>query len=241
MNIHRTSGRHSGSPMGSSLNSPGNAHRTETRISWSQLPVAIIAMAFFFSVAAHAEPSLGDARAPVTIVEYGSLTCGYCVRFHREVFPLIKSRHIDTGRVRFVYRDFPTGAAATRGAIAARCAGLDQYYTMLNALFVAVGQWSRARDVDAALIQQATSLGMDDVAFRACLKDPRHMRKLRDDQRRATHQYTVLGTPTFLINGRIVTGIQTIDEMEVLMEEALAATREQNADVDTERVSPVEQ
>tara|TARA_R110002096_G_scaffold74776_3_gene177055 strand:- start:910 stop:1476 length:567 start_codon:yes stop_codon:yes gene_type:complete len=184
---------------------------------------------FWFSLAANAEPALGSADAPVTIVEYGSLTCDYCVRFHREVLPLIRSRHIDTGRVRFIYRDFPTSMAAIRGAVAARCAA-DDYYTMLDALYVSVGSWSRTLDVDAALIQQAASLGVDKETFRACLDDPQHERAIDDEQRRATTEYGVTGTPTFLINDKIVRGVKAIDEMEALIEDALPHPSQSSAE-----------
>ena len=188
--------------------------------------LGLAATAFFFPVAANAEFALGDSRAPVTLVEYASLTCGYCLRFHREVLPLIKSRHIDTGRVRFVYRDFPTSAAAIRGAVAARCAGPHRHFKMLDTLYSAVGRWSRASDVDAALVEHAASLGLDRAAFRACLDDPRHLRSIDEEQQRATKEHDVLGTPTFLINGKVVRGMKDIDEIDVLIEEALLRTRQ---------------
>lgn len=195
-----------------------NAKPQKPRVPWAELLIAVAALSF--SAAARAEPVLGSDRAPVTIVEYGSLTCDYCVRFHRKVLPLLKSRYILTGQVRFIYRDFPTGAAATRGAVAARCAG-DDYYTMLDALYADVGNWSRARDTDAALIQLATSLGLATLEFRACLNSPGQRRAIANQQRTATAEYGVLGTPTFLINGRIVRGIQEFEQMKLLIEEAL--------------------
>jgi protein-disulfide isomerase len=186
--------------------------------------IAIVTMVLFVSVAAEDEVTLGDSGAPVTIVEYGSLTCDYCVRFHREVLPLIHSRHIETGLVRFVYRDFPTSPAAIRGAIAARCAGPENYYTMLDALYGSVGDWSKARDIDTALIRHADSLSIDAVVFRACLEDPAHVASIREGRRQATSEYGVRGTPTFLINGEIVRGIKTIDEMELLIAAAMQDT-----------------
>ena len=186
----------------------------------AELFSAVIATVLFLSGAARAEYTLGDVQAPVTIVEYASLTCDYCVRFHVTVFPLIKSRHIDTGRVRFVYRDFPTGDAALRGAVAVRCAGPRRHFAMLDVLYSAVGRWSRASDVDAALAKQAESLELDAAAFRACLDDPQHERSIHGEQRRAVTEHGVLGTPTFIINGEIVRGAKNIDEIEALIERA---------------------
>ena len=195
-----------------------NANPQKPRVA--RMKLLIVAVAVSFSATARAEPALGSDRAPVTIVEYGSLTCDYCVRFHREVLPRIQSRYIVTGQVRFIYRDFPTGDTATRGAVAARCAG-DDYYTMLDALYADVGNWSRARDLDAALIQQATSLGLADRAFRACLNGQEQRRAIINHQRTATVDYGVLGTPTFLINGRLIRGIQDFEQMKLLIAEAL--------------------
>lgn len=199
--------------------------KTRPRIFWIRPLVVVFVSAFSFAGVAHAEFVLGNARAPVTLIEYGSLTCDYCVRFHREVVPLIKSRHINSGRVRFIYRDYPTSDEAMRGAVAARCAGSTRYYGMLDALYSSVGRWSRAKNIDTALIQHATLLGLDPVAFRACLNDPRHVRSIEDEQRRATKEHGVLGTPTFLINGRVVPGIKNIDGIDALIEKALADER----------------
>ena len=189
-----------------------------------RLPCAVFLIAAFalsFVATARAEPVLGSDRAPVTIIEYGSLTCDYCVRFHREVLPRIQSRYIQTGQVRFIYRDFPTGEAATLGAVAARCAR-DDYYTMLDALYADVGNWSRAQDMNTALIQLATSLGLATREFRACLNDQEQRRAIANQQRTATKEYGVLGTPTFLINDKIVRGKQDFEQMTLLINAALA-------------------
>lgn len=196
-----------------------NANPQNPRAPWVVILIAAVALSV--SATARAEPVLGSDRAPVTIIEYGSLTCDYCVRFHREVLPRIQSRYIETGQVKFIYRDFPTGDAATRGAVAARCAG-DDYYTMLDALYADVGNWSRARDTDAALIQLATSLGLATREFRACLNGQEQRLAIANQQRTATVEYEVLGTPTFLINGRIVRGKQDFEQMTLLINAALA-------------------
>ena len=183
-----------------------------------KLIAGVLVMIAAISPARANEYSIGNANAPVTIVEYASMTCDYCVSFHRKVFPLLKSRYIDSGHVRFVYRDFPTSAAARRGAIAARCAG-DRYFTMLDALYETVGSWTRAGDIDTALTQQAVALGIDGEPFRACLNDSRHASAIADEKRSAT-EFGVLGTPTFVINGMVERGLKDIDELEVLIETA---------------------
>ena len=182
--------------------------------------IASLTTALMLSVNAHADFVLGDNQAPITIIEYGSLTCDYCVKFHREVLPLIKLRHIKKGGVRFIFRNFPTSVEGTRGAVAARCAGPDQYYVMLDSLFKTVGDWSRANDVDAALVEHATSIGLNDETFLDCLNDPQQTLNIKNEQEKVVYEYDVRGTPTFLINKNVVRGIQDIHEIEKLIDEA---------------------
>lgn len=160
---------------------------------------------------------LGNPSAPITIVEYGSLTCGYCVRFHRKDFPKIATKYIDTGRAKFIFRDYPTSEPALRGATAARCAG-DQYYIMLDHLFKHVAQWSKAENVDAALVDQASTLGLSRETFNACLSDPARQAEVVRSQQQAKTQLGVTGTPTFLINGKLEHGIRSFKELDAILE-----------------------
>ena len=176
---------------------------------------------------AHAasEPALGSPTAPVTLVEYGSLTCDSCISFHLKVLPEVKRRYVDRGHLRFIYRDFPTSAAAGRGAVAARCVRPSAYYQMLAALFSSAPQWSRAPDIDAALSHQAVELGLWDDKFRACLNDPATEFRVEQQRRQATKDLDVLGTPTFVINGRVVRGARTLQQVEALIAQAGGAAK----------------
>jgi len=185
-----------------------------------QLLIIISIATLFCSPLAYSDIEIGGSQAPVTIIEYGSITCGKCVRFHRNVLPLIKSHYIEPGIVRFIYRDFPTSTEATRGAIAAHCAGPDQYYMMLDALYESVGDWSQAKDVDTALIEVAISKGLNREAFISCLNDPQQLKGVEKEKEEAILEYDVFGTPTFIINGEVIRGLKTFSEMEVLLENA---------------------
>lgn len=176
------------------------------------------------------ELALGSEFAPVTLIEYGSMTCGYCIQFHKEVLPHISSKYIETGHVRFIFRDFPTSKNAHRGAVAARCAG-DRYYKMLDILFKEVGRWSKSRDVDAALTHHATAIGLKKKPFLSCLNDTRQHVAVTKEQQEAKTKLNVIGTPTFLINGKLVGGIKTIEEMEILLKEALPTIETENQTV----------
>ena len=172
------------------------------------------------SVAISDEISLGSAQAPVTIIEYGSLTCGNCLRFHKYTYPQVKKHYIDTGIVRFTYRHFPTGASAVYGARAANCSG-EKYYEMLDKLFSTVGSWSRSENMNDIFIQHANSLGVNSEAFRACIRDEKHVDDILEQQKTLLKQLDVTVTPTFLINGKVVHGKRTFDEMKALISEAL--------------------
>lgn len=169
---------------------------------------------------AAAEAAMGSPTAPVTLVEYGSLTCGHCVRFHRDVLPHLKQKYIDTGRVRFIFRDYPTSAGATRGAVAARCVSSGAYYSTLHTLFLSVGQWSRASDVDASLKREVAELGLSTAKFRECLKDPASEAAVVQSRRQGAQEFGVFGTPTFQINGQIVRGTRTLEQMQTLIDNA---------------------
>ncbi|WP_154224719.1 DsbA family protein [Marinicella rhabdoformis] len=200
-----------------------------TRPFRSRIFIVLTILVASYSAAENVETALGSPDAPVTIIEYGSLTCGYCIKFHKEVMPLIKSRHIDSGHVRFIFRDFPTSKKAIRGAVAARCAG-DQYYEILELLFENVGSWFRASKPDSEMIELAITIGLDDERFKACLSDPKNTEAVKEAQRQSTEEYGVIATPTFLINNNVVNGFQDINQMEMIIEHTLEITRKNNSD-----------
>lgn len=172
------------------------------------------------SFASSEELSLGNSQAPVTLIEYGSLTCGKCLYFHKYVFPQIKKHYIDEGIVRFVFRHFPTGGAAVHGARAVQCAG-DKYYDMLDILFINVANWSRAENREKLFVKHATSLGLNSEEFLTCISDQKRLDDILNQQQAAKSDLDVTGTPTFFINGKIVRGKRSFDEMKALISEAL--------------------
>ncbi len=187
---------------------------------WMRFIIILVASNLMVSLASGEEISLGNAQAPVTLIEYGSLTCGKCLRFHKHVFPLVKKHYIDTGTVRFIYRHFPTGGAAVHGARAAQCAG-DKYYEMLDVLFSTVASWYQAENKDAIFVKQATSLGVNSQEFIACNSDKKLLDDILNQQQAAKRDLDVIGTPTFFINGKIVRGKRSFVEMKALISEAL--------------------
>ena len=138
----------------------------------------------------------GKADAPVTLIEYSDFTCGYCLKFFKETWPKIQARYVDTGKVRFLYKDYPRAdqGPGVTAALAARCAG-DQgtYWPMHDRLFAADGRL----DVDS-YSQHAKAIGLDQSQFRQCLRDAPHMQAIFHDRDEA-NSWGFHGTPGFVL------------------------------------------
>jgi len=178
--------------------------------------IIFAASIFIAPFASGEEVSLGNKQAPVTIIEYGSLTCGNCLAFHKHVYPKLKKQYIDTGAVRFIYRHFPTGGSAVHGARAANCSS-DKYYEMIDKLFSSAGSWFRAENKEAIFIKYATTLGLDSDTFAACISNKNNLDNILLQQKTAKNELNISVTPTFLINGKMVRGKRTFLEMKELI------------------------
>ncbi len=143
---------------------------------------------------------LGSKDAPVTMIEYASMTCTHCAAFHAETYPTLKSKYIDTGKVRFTMREFPLDPLATAGFMLARCAG-PKRYPIIDLLFAQQKNWAFVDKPVEALAATVKQAGISQADFETCLKD----QKLYDDinglRDAAGKAYSVDATPTFFING----------------------------------------
>lgn len=150
---------------------------------------------------------LGDPEAPVTLIEYASITCGHCAEFHANVLPHIKARYVDTGQVRFIFREFPTPPAnvAVAGFALARCAGPDQYFDVIGDMFESqpgIMMAARQGAVRPALQSIAARHGIEgDEAFEACITD-REIREDIADVIISGDDYGVNSTPTLILQGQ---------------------------------------
>jgi protein-disulfide isomerase len=144
---------------------------------------------------------LGNKDAPVTIVEYASLTCPHCAHFATEIEPKIKEKWIDTGKVKLVLRDYPLDEPALRAAMVARCAPPARFYAFVDTLFADQQQWVLAKDYKAALARLALLGGMSRAQFDDCLANKAGEDKVLQSRLTATQQLGVNSTPTFFING----------------------------------------
>jgi protein-disulfide isomerase len=160
---------------------------------------------------------LGKPDAPITIVEYASLTCPHCAHFANDVLPDIKKEWIDTGKAKLVLRDFPLDEPALRAAMIARCAPPDRYYAFADTFLAAQEKWVRSPDYHEPLARLAKLGGMSKEEFDACLKNTELENKIVEGRLKATQELEVNSTPTFFINGSKFAGAPTKEEFEKLL------------------------
>ena len=160
---------------------------------------------------------LGDEKAPVTIIEYASATCSHCANFHETTYPELKKRYIDTGKVRFIFREFPLDPLATAAFMLARCAGKDKYFPMVETLFQQQRDWLIQRPLQA-LLAIAKQAGFTQQSFEACLNDRKLQTDIETTRETASKKLGVNSTPTFFINGKVQRGGFGVEEMDKLLE-----------------------
>lgn len=167
------------------------------------------------------EKSLGDATAPVTVVEYASMTCPHCAEFHTTVYPDLKKKYIDTGKVRFVFREFPLDALSTAAFMIARCAPEEQYFSAVETMFARQNDWAFVDQPMEKLFSVVQPFGFDEAKFGACLRNQDVLNGVNAVGSRGMEQFGVDGTPTFFINGARHGGGLTIEQIDELVEPLL--------------------
>ena len=170
-----------------------------------------------------AERSLGAPDAPVTLVEFSSLTCPHCASFHRETLPLIKEAYVATGKVRLVYHDFPLDTLALGAAMVARCVENERYFEVLEALFRSQATWARSEKPLKDLESVAVGAGLTEADFRACLNNGKLMIGIRKQAEEASQAREIHSTPTFFVNDERVTGAADFTTFRAVIERRLAA------------------
>lgn len=156
---------------------------------------------------------LGDPKAPITVIEYASLTCSHCAHFHTQVLPEIKKKWIDTGKVKLVYRDFPLDQVAAKAAQIAECAGNDRYFGVLDIIFRSQPQWAASSDALAELAKPLRIAGLGENEIKACLANEAMSNAVINDYR-GGEAMGVNSTPTLFINGQLYRGARSVDELD---------------------------
>ncbi|MCJ8053205.1 DsbA family protein [Shinella curvata] len=173
--------------------------------------------------------ALGEANAPVTIVEYMSTTCPHCAAFHNNTFDAIKAKYVDGGKVRFIVREFPFDPRAAAAFMLARCNPQDttklteaaQYYPMISMLMKQQETWAAAQDGREALLQMSKLAGFTQESFQACLTNQKLLDDVNAVRERGAKDFGVAATPTFLINGKRYSGDMSVDTMSALIDSLL--------------------
>ena len=184
-------------------------------------PSSLIANAVAQSATVVAQPillpdmALGPSDAPVTVVEYASLTCPHCAYFNKEVFPKIKSAYVDTGKIRYVFREFPRDIKDAAGAMLARSIARDdcgKYFAIIDLLFRQQDQL--LEQTTETLTRVGKQAGLSQQAIENCLRDQTMLDKLTASRKFAIEVLRIPGTPTFFINGAMLEGVPSFEELE---------------------------
>jgi protein-disulfide isomerase len=176
------------------------------------------------SAAEVGERSIGSADAPVTIIEYSSLTCPHCAAFHNDVLPDLKERYIDTGKVRMVFRDFPLNEPAVDAAVLAHCAGPDRYVGFLDVLFQTQESWSLSNDPRGSLKQLGKLGGLSDSEMDSCFADESMVDGILQSRLVGQNEHKVQSTPTFVIDGETYAGSRDIEAFAEIIDPLLGGS-----------------
>jgi protein-disulfide isomerase len=175
------------------------------------------------------EMAIGEENAPVQIIEYMSMTCPHCATFHNTTFDEIKTKYVDSGKARFIIREFPFDPRAAAAFMLARCNPSNpqepstpaQYFPMVSMLMKQQNAWAAAEDGRAALLQMSRLAGFSQESFQACLTNQQLLDDVNATMKRGADEFGVNSTPTFLINGERYAGAMSVESMSALIDSLL--------------------
>ena len=166
------------------------------------------------------ERVLGDPGASVTIIEFASLSCPHCAEFHKTRFDWLKENYIDTGKVRFIFRDFPLNRPALLGSMVAHCADPSKYFAYLSLLFKNQEKWAFSQPVEEQLIKLARVSGMGQEKLLNCLQDEALAEKIIQSRLESQNTYNIESTPSFLVGDQLIVGVPSEERLRELIEGA---------------------
>ena len=188
---------------------------------------ALFGLSLFAALAATAASpndkvyTLGKENAPITIVEYASYTCSHCANFNNNVLPQLKKDWIDTGKVKMVYRDFPLDQVALGISMLTYCAPAENYHALRSAFFAKQDQWIKSKNLRLDLFTIAREVGgLSEPDSAKCLADQELAKQLQTDQKEAVETLKIDSTPTFTINGSIIRGAPSYDDLVKILKSA---------------------
>jgi protein-disulfide isomerase len=159
---------------------------------------------------------LGNPEAPITIIEYASLTCPHCAEFDKSVLPQIKQTYIDTGKAKLVYRDFPLDGVALKASMVARCLPGDRFFPFVDGLFRQQSSWAYGGDPKVGLLRMARLAGMSQESFDKCFDDKTLEDAVLQERLEGSRQFDIQGTPTLIVNGKVSDG-NTFEDLDKML------------------------
>jgi protein-disulfide isomerase len=166
----------------------------------------------------YGEMSMGPDTAKVTVIEYASASCPHCATFAKDTFPALKKDYIDTGKIKFIFREFPHNDAALAAFMVARCAPKEKYFPLVDVFFHTQEEW--LKDPLAGLTKISQQAGMTKEQFDACLKNEDMAKQILAVRDKGSG-FGVTSIPTFFINGEIMKGESSIEEMKKMIDPLL--------------------
>ena len=167
------------------------------------------------------EMTMGSKSAPVTMIEFASLGCHHCAKFHTETMPRIKKEYIDKGKVYFIFQDFPLGAPALAASMISRCAGPDRYFGFLEIFFRSQENWSRSKKPLQELKNVARIGGLSGDDVQACLKQQPLLEHIRRGALVGQEDFEINSTPSFVIGKKVIRGAQPFEVFKKALDKAL--------------------
>lgn len=172
-------------------------------------------------VAGYEERVIGDPNAPVTIVEYASFTCPHCANFHTQTLPQIKKDYVDTGKVKFIFRDFPFEQVGATAALLSRCVDPSRYYGFSDLIMRQQANWTAQVNPIAGLTKMAKLAGMSDAMIEECMNNEKLLDQIVAVRKEAMDKYGFNSTPSFLVNNEKVVGAESFETFKKLIEAEL--------------------
>lgn len=162
---------------------------------------------------------LGSETAPITIIEYASMTCSHCAHFATKLLPEVKKRLIDTGKAKLIFRDYPLDQFAMKAAMMARCVPTDQYFNIVEVIFSNQERWSDSKDPMEGLAQLGTLAGLDAETFKNCTENKAVETAILNGVKEAQTRYEIKSTPSFIFNdgAEKISGAQPADKFEEIV------------------------
>ncbi len=167
------------------------------------------------------DKKIGKDNADIKMVEFASLTCGHCAKFHNEVFPKLKEEFIDTGKILFTYKDFPLDKYALKASVIARCSGNDKFFSFLKVLYSKQKDWTRTQDPFKSLLKIAKLGGLKNDEIKVCVGNKSIEDGILKQRLNSSKQFDIKATPTIYFNGEKYNGDLTYEALKLKIDSLL--------------------